>query len=194
MSIEPGAPRVSTVIASFVTSPWQAIVLRWNWKASCLSSAMRATIFFLVNLDAGTDAATRAFATEWCYRAVTAGFYGAMTQSFRHAAPRWQASLAAMVVIPATSHCLELVVHLVRGTPRLAASMAVSIALTMVSTAFHLDAMRNGVLIVGDGRRPILDDLRRLPRLWANLALTPFVVLRRLVRPAASATHAESTR
>ena len=37
--------------------------------------------------------------TEFCYRAITAGFYGALTQAFRKVEPLWQGTLAALAVI-----------------------------------------------------------------------------------------------
>jgi hypothetical protein len=187
-------PRVSTVIGAILTSPWQTIVRRWNWKSACVSSVVRASIFFLANVGAGVDAAAQAFVTEWCYRAVSAGFFGAMTEAFRHAEPRWQATLAVMLLLPATSHGLEFVVHATRGTPNLATSIAISMAFTAGSTVFHLHAMRQGVLVVGDGRRPILDDLRRLPHLWGSLLFVPALHLARLVRGRVRAALPQPTR
>lgn len=69
----------------------------------------------------------------------------------------------ALMLLPAVSHGLELVVHWIRGTPELALSIAASVLLTCVSTAFNLFAMRRGIFVVGDGQRSIVDDLRRTP-------------------------------
>ncbi|MEQ1730248.1 MAG: hypothetical protein ABL982_17925, partial [Vicinamibacterales bacterium] len=72
---------------------------------------------------------------------------------------------AAMIVLPLVAHSLELCVHWLRGTPALTTSIAVSVGFTAVSTAFNLFAMRHGVLIVGQGRRSVVEDLTALPRL-----------------------------
>jgi hypothetical protein len=97
------------------------------------------------------------------YRACTAGFYAALTQSFRHVRPVWQATLTAMVLLPLVSHSIELLVHWWRGTPKLAASILASACFTAVSTAYNLFAMRHGALIVGHDARSLREDLWRTP-------------------------------
>ena len=118
-------------------------------------------------LPAGLPAAWAALVTEFCFRAATAGFYGALTEAFRRVQPERTALLAAMLVLPAVAHTLEAVVHWLRGTPELLVSLAASAAFTVLSTSFNLFAMRRGALVVGDDCRPLLDDLRTLPRLAA---------------------------
>jgi len=141
---------------------------RWNYKAAILSALIRSSLFFSTNLSVSLDAATSAAATEVAFRLATAGFYGALTQAFRHAEPRHAATLSVMVLLPALSHSLELAVHWARGTPALTSSIGASVAFTAVSTAFNLFAMRHGALIVGSGRRSVLEDLAAMPRLLAS--------------------------
>ncbi len=78
--------------------PFQLLILRWNWKAALFSSVCRAVIFFLANLSAGLGAASGAMIAEFAYRALTAGFFGAITQAFRSAEPRRKAFLAVTLV------------------------------------------------------------------------------------------------
>src|SRR5687768_14954859 len=137
----------------------------WNYKTAVLSALVRAGIFFATNAKAGVDAATAAMLTEFCFRFATSGFYGALTQRFRRVEPAWAGTAGAMLLLPALAHSLEFVVHSWRGTPELAASMAASIAFTMLSTAFNLFAMRRGALVVGAGTRTLIDDVRAMPRL-----------------------------
>jgi hypothetical protein len=122
-------------------------------------------IFLVVNLPAGWTAASGAMAAEFLYRAAGAGFYGAFTQALSRARPRWQATLAAFVALPCGSHLIEYFIHEARGTPNIAASIAVSACFTAVTTLFNLYAMRRGVLLAGPDGRPLLEDLRRLPRM-----------------------------
>lgn len=143
-------------------SQWTA---RWNWKAALTSSVVRGGVFFTVNLTAGLDAAQAALVTELVLRALTSGFYGAVTERFSHVEPPWAATATASVLLPLLSHTVELLVHWVRGTEALAASILASAALTVVSTAFNLHLMRHGVLRVGAGSQPFVEDLRALPRL-----------------------------
>jgi hypothetical protein len=145
-------------------NPRETLLLRWNWKASLFSSLCRGGLFFAVNAGAGLDAALSAMYTEFVYRSLTAGFYGAITQQFRKAEPRWLASILVGAGIPLVSHSIELTVHWLRGTPHLRASIGASVAFTIVSTVFNLHAMREGVLVVGEGGGSLLADLRSLPR------------------------------
>lgn len=137
----------------------------WNWKSAVVSSIARGAIFFAANLSAGSGAAMRAMMTELAYRAVTAGFYGSMTERVARSARGPRTTLTALAVIPAIAHVMEFAVHRAAGTPLLAASMAGSVALSVLTTWFNLHAMREGALIAGQGSRPLLDDLGRMPAL-----------------------------
>jgi hypothetical protein len=162
------------VFRELVRHPGRLLVQRWNWKAAVFSSTLRAAIFLFANLSAGWKAATGAMLAEFCYRAVTAGFYGAFTQAFRQAEPAWAAALAVAILLPAVSHSIELAVHLARGTPRIVTSIVASVIFTIVSTLFNWFAMRRGALIVGAEGGSLLQDLKRLPRLiCAFLAAGP---------------------
>jgi hypothetical protein len=102
---------------------------------------------------------------ESCYRALTSGFYSAFTQSFRFAEPAWAASAIPMILIPIISDSLEIFMHSLRGTQRLGATAAASVIFTAISTLFELYIMRHGVLVMGQNRKPLADDLKQIPRL-----------------------------
>lgn len=153
------------VVGALVRQPWSLVVRRWNYKSAVTSAMCRSPLFFVTNLSAGLDAAQAALVTEFLFRFATSGCYGAITQSFRHAVPVRQAMVAAMVILPLLGHSAEAAVHWWRGTSNLGASILASVALTVVSTAFNLFAMRHGVLVVGEGSGTLIDDLRRLPGL-----------------------------
>ena len=154
---------VRHVFTSLLRHPIQLLIVQWNWKAAIMSSVMRALIFFLANVSAGMEAALAAMNTEFFYRACTAGFYAALTQSFRYVKPAWQATLTAMVLLPLISHTIELFIHWQRGTPKLAVSILASACFTAISTAYNLFAMRHGALIVGQDAKSLREDLRRTP-------------------------------
>lgn len=152
---------------------------RWNWKSAIFSSLIRALIFFLCNLTAGWRAATGAMLAEFVYRAITAGFYGALTQLFRDVEPEWAASLTVIFLLPLVSHSVEIAVHALRGTPRLFTSIVTSVIFTMISTTFNQFAMRRCVLIVGQGSGSVWSDLRRIvPMIRSFLACGPVAVFR----------------
>jgi hypothetical protein len=151
--------------------PFGWFVRIWNWKSALLSSVFRAAIFFFANWKARSGAAFAAMLAEFLYRSLTAGFYGAITQKLRRLDPPWHGALAASVLLPALGHSLEWLIHKLRGTPNLRASITASVIFTVVSSLFHLYAMRRGQFIVGQGSRPLLDDMRNVPRLIRDFML-----------------------
>jgi hypothetical protein len=91
----------------------------------------------------------------------------ALTQTFSRARRPW----IALLILPALGHAGEFIVHWSAGTPRLGASVAASVAFSVLTTSFNVFAMRRGALVVGDGAQSLLSDLRRLPRLFASFAV-----------------------
>jgi len=174
-------PTVGGVLSGFVRDPGRHLLAKWNWKSALMSSFFRALIFFFTNLVAGWHAAAGAMMAEMALRGVTSGFYGAVTEAFSTAQPTWAAMTAAMFLLPCFSHSLEFVVHSMRHTPKLGLSIASSVVFTAFSTAFNFFAMQRGALTVGQGSRPLHEDLGRVPCLileflWAG----PRVVLQNL--------------
>jgi len=163
---------ISEAFLNLFRNPADILLRRWNWKSALLSPLFHSQIFLAVNLRAGWKAAVGAMAAEFAYRAVATGFCGALTQAFRGAEPAWMAGIAVAVLLPLVSHSLELLVHWLRGTPNLWASIVASGAFTAVSTVFNWYAMRKGVFVVGEGSASLAADLRRIPRI-----LFEFVIL-----------------
>lgn len=146
-------------------NPFELMVRRWNWKAAFFSSLVRGIIFFIANLTAGWRAATGAMLAEWIYRAATSGFYGAITQTLGEAEPEWHGAAAAMILLPVLSHSLEFLVHWLRHTPHLKASVISSMSFTVISTLFNFYAMRRGTMVVGRNSPSLAQDMRALPRI-----------------------------
>lgn len=176
------AVTVLDVLRRLGTQPGEALIRNWNWKSSLFSSVLRALVFLCANLTAGWRAATGAMLAEFVYRAITAGFYGAITQAFRTAEPAWAAGVVVMILLPLVSHSLEIAIHILRGTPKIVTSIAASVCFTVVSTLFHLYAVRRGALVVESGSDSLGSDLKRLPRLIAGfVSQVPTYLYRRTV-------------
>jgi hypothetical protein len=158
------AVTAAAALSTIVRNPHEVLWRQWNWKSALYSSLCRAGIFFAVNATAGYKAAAGAMLAEFTYRAVTAGFYGSLTQSFRRVEPRWHGTACALALLVTLSHSLELLVHWLRGTPNLGASIAASMCFTVLSTLFNLHAMRQGVFVTDHEARSLWEDLRSLPR------------------------------
>ena len=170
---------VHEALFRLVTNPVDLVVRRWNWKAAFFSSLVRGIIFLIANLTSGWRAAVGAMLAEWLYRALTSGFYGAITQTLGEAEPEWHGALAAMILLPIMSHSLEFLVHWLRHTPHLRASIISSMSLTVVSTLFNFYAMRRGTMLVGRNAASLAQDLRAMPGVIAGfLAVFPLWVWR----------------
>ncbi len=148
----------------------QKVLAAWNWKSALTSSVWRASVFFSTNLPAGLGAALAASRTEFLYRAVAAGFYGALTARLARCHNPRVGTATALVVLPLLAHSLEYLVHRWAGTERLASSMVASVAVTVATTRFNLFAMRRGLLLVGPGRGSLGSDVRRLASLLTGAA------------------------
>jgi len=172
-----GAPSPVSVGDCFrhlVRNPGEMLIARWNWKSALFSSLCRGFLFFFANLHVGLNAASGAMLTEFAYRGVTAGFYGAVTQAFRSAEPRRRAALMVALGVPLASHAIEFTIHWLRGTADLRTSISASVVFTVLSTLFNLHAMRKGVLVVGDGGKPLDADFRSLPGAIASFVASGF--------------------
>ena len=173
-------------MVNLITRPVELVFRRWNWKASFLSSLVRGLIFFFANLAAGWRQATGAMLAEWLYRAITSGFYGAITQTLGEAEPEWQGALAAMILLPVSSHSFEFLVHWLRHTPNLRTSVIASISFTVVSTLFNFYAMRRGTMTVGPTGASLGQDLRAMPGIICGfLTVLPRWVWRSVIGNAA---------
>lgn len=180
--------RLSVVAAHCCRHPVEALIRQWNYKAAITSATVRSLLFLVANATAGWPAALAAAATEFAYRAATAGFHGALTQHLGRVEPARVGWLAAMVCLPLLGHGGEMFVHWTRGTPNLGVSLAASMSLTALSTSFNLFAMRRGVLVVGvPGRQSLWSDLQMLPAVALAFVRMVFAGALRL---AATATRA----
>jgi hypothetical protein len=146
----------------------------WNWKSAFFSSTTRAAVFFFANLSHGLAAARGAMLAEFLYRAMTAGFYGAITQSCRKSAPRGPSVMLLVIALPLVQHTIEFGIHFARGTPAIRTSIVSSIVFTVVSTLFNLHAMRRGVLVAGSGGKSLLEDLKAIPKTIASFLASGF--------------------
>src|ERR1700733_2303578 len=140
---------LQTALLRLAASPRKQIFERWNWKAALFSARVRGFIFLFANLRSGWRAAAGAMLAEWLFRAATSGFYGAITQTLGEVEPEWPGVGSAMVILPVVSHSLEFLLHWLRHTPHLKASLISSITFTVFSTLFNLYAMRRGTMVVG---------------------------------------------
>ncbi len=152
----------------------------WNWKSAVISCAMRGPIFFFATLNLGLKAALASLLLDASFRAVLAGFMGALTQALRYVQPYWVAAGIVIIGMPVVNHTIEYFVH--RNHMRLGVAMGISIGFSMISGAFELFAMRRGTLVTTEHSRSLLQDIIRFPWLVADFFGTGVRALIRLVR------------
>lgn len=148
------------------------LVRSWNWKAAAFSALLRAILFLLINLRAGSGRAVRAMLVEAAYATVAAGFAGAATQRLRHAVPRWATALVVWLVIPLVLLLAQAAVHAAMGTPRLARSLSASFVFAAFATGFNWFAMSRGAFVTGEDRS-FARDLLLVPRLLWQFVTAP---------------------
>jgi len=158
-------------LTELVRNPGELLLRRWNWKVAAFSAALRGGIFLVTNLSAGWEAARGAMLAEFVYRALTAGFYGAVSQQMGRITPPAKGTLAAMLIVPAFAHLIEFCIHTLRGTPNLHNSIAASVAFSILSVLFNLHIMRAGAMIIGKEGRTFTEDMRMMPRLILSFIL-----------------------
>ncbi len=170
---------LAEAVAEIVANPWTRLVREWNWKSALFSSLIRGGIFFATNATAGVHAATGALMAEVAFGITTSGFYGSLVQVLRKVEPLWKAGLAVGLMMPCILHTLEFAVHWNRGTPKIGLSLFVSVLFTIFSMLFNLYAMRRGVMVVGEGQRPLLQDLSLIPGVIAGFFATGAMLCRK---------------
>lgn len=180
----PASHTVGDAALNLLRHPVETLVRRWNWKSAVLSALTRGALFFLANLRAGFSAALGAMFIEAAFYIVVAGFYGSATEAFRRARPAWLALLIMMLVMPATNHTLEFLLHWASGTRKLTTSIVASVSLSMISAVFNLFAMQRGAFIVGTERQSLLEDFRQLPAIvYDFITFLPRVLWQWRIRP-----------
>jgi len=153
---------VWSVLGSIACHPLQFVLSRWNWKAGLVSAVMRGTIFFLTALGGGLAIAVRALLVDVAFRVPLSGLCAAVIQEVRWAQPAWAAITVALGVVPLAAHTIEIAVHWFARTPWLWRGVAVSIALSIVSSAVELFLMRHQIMLVGPEGSSLGSDIRRL--------------------------------
>ena len=147
-----------------------SLLAEWNWKAGAVSGILHGLIFFVVNLRAGSSAATKAMVVEAVYSILTAGLAGTVTQRLRHAVPQVATAMVVWIALSVALLLGRLCVHVAMGTPKLRGSLAASFVFAALASGFNWFAMSRGAFITGEGRS-FARDLLLVPKLiWQFLA------------------------
>jgi hypothetical protein len=167
---------VHQVVSRMWADPRNSVIRRWNWKSALFGAAIRGMIFFLINRTSGR--ALIAMFAEFLLFVCISGFFGAVTQNFRHARPWWLARLAVIMLVIGTTHSIEFVLHnWVVDTPRAVASSIASTGFTILSTTFSFFVMRRGAMVIGADGDTFGNDMKRMPLLVFRFVTAPLKLL-----------------
>jgi hypothetical protein len=175
-------PGVWSVVRKLLRHPVHSFITCWNWKAGALSVILRAPVYVATTFRHGWEAATLAGAAEAAFSAAAAGVYAAFTEAVRYSEPQFVVGLLLLVVLPAITLALDALLHYLVRTTNLVAGVAVSLVVSVLSSAFNWYSMRRGTLLIGPKARPFTSDVASLPILIARFLSEPFVLLWRALR------------
>lgn len=156
---------VGQALSMLLRNPWQQLVLRWNGKAALLSAMFRGVIFLVASIKSHHGGRSSGVLAEALFGAVSAGFFGTLTQALRFARPAWLADLLLAGIFPLVFQVGDFFFHAALGTQVFRIVMIASAVFTVFSSLFNLYIMRRGTLLVGDEGKPFSQDLSSLPRL-----------------------------
>ena len=182
-------PGVRLVLRQLLRHPVHSFIRCWNWKSAALSCMLRTPVYVITTLRHGWQAVTLAAIVEAGFSAGAAGVYAAITEAVRDAQPEFAVAVLLLVILPTITLALDALTHYLTRTPNLLAGVLLSLAVTVVSSAFNWYSMRRGTLLVGPGGRSFSSDLAALPMLIARFVAQPFKSLWRnlkMVRAAAA--------
>jgi hypothetical protein len=174
---------VGTVLAIVLRHPVRMLGLRWNFKTATLSALCRGAVFLAAVCRSHHAGRVEAVLLEALYFAVASGIFGALAQSLRSARPAWITEILLFLVVPVLLQSLEFAVHMLFGTATFRAGLFASAALTALSAAFNLYAMRRGALLIGREGKTFGNDICSLPGLALKFLLAmPASLARFLLR------------
>ncbi len=130
-----------------------------------LSAIFRGGIFLAASLKSHHAGRSSGVVAEALFGAMSAGFFGTLTQSLRFADPQWAAGLLLAGIYPLLFQLCDLSFHAALGTQVFRDGMIASAVFTALSAAFNLYIMRRGTLLVGKDGNSFAQDLSALPRL-----------------------------
>ncbi len=163
--VKPVSVPVGRALMTLVRNPWTLLVRRWNSKAALLSAIFRGLIFLIASIKSHHAGRLGGVLAEALFGAVSAGFFGTLTQALRFAEPQWAAELLLAGILPLLFQLGDLCFHASLGTQVFRIGMIASAGFTVFSSLFNLYIMRRGTLLVGEEGKPLNEDLGALPRL-----------------------------
>jgi len=161
----PNSVSVGQALLALLRNPWRQLILRWNAKAALLSAIFRGVIFLVASIKSHHAGRSSGVLAEALFGALSAGFFGTLTQALRFAEPQWAAGLLLAGIFPLLFQIGDLYFHAALGTQVFHTGMIASAVFTALAAAFNLYVMRRGAMLVGEEGKPFMQDLSAMPQL-----------------------------
>lgn len=129
---------------------------------------------------------------EIAYVTVTAGLYAGLQQRALALRSRLAGNAVIVFGVPWLAQALDWLTHRVTGASAPARATLAMCAYATLSALFHLHVMRRGAFLTGRQGRPLLEDLRRVPRLVAGFGAAPLQMAAALSSRAARTLDVEA--
>lgn len=170
-SAQPESVSVGQALLHLLRDPWRNVVLRWNGKAALLSAMFRGSIFLIASIKSHHAGHSSGALAEALFGAISAGFFGTLTQTLRFARPKWLVELLLAGIYPVLFQVGDFYFHAAVEAQVFRAGMIASATFTALSAAFNLYSMRRGTLLVGKEGKAFSQDLSALPRLALSFVI-----------------------
>jgi len=119
----------------------------WNWKTAALSSGCRVALVTIPAIRFGAHTALRAALLELAITTLLGGFYGGISEAFRHLQPFWKAAGCAAIVVAGVQNSTEFLLHGYFKNPARGAGVLLSLTFTVIGTCASVYLMRRGILL-----------------------------------------------
>lgn len=152
---------------------WLFPLTHWNWKAALVTAICRAAACMAALWHSPLRSREHFGAVEAAYVLLTAGIFSAWQQQALDVKPRRLAWVITVLAIPLGSLAADSALHLWLDHGNMRALGIGAVIVTIVSAIFHWHVMQNGALLVGEGSRSFIDDMKQMPRLAASFVTGP---------------------
>jgi len=149
----------------------------WNWKCALLSASARSIVYLVAMTRSESRESLWVVLVEMVYVTLTAGLYAGMQQRALGFRSRLLGNLTIAFGVPWLSLILDWLTHRAAGAVAPAKATLFVCVFATVSALFHLHVMRRGAFLTGHLGRSLLDDFRRMPRLFAGFVIAPVALL-----------------
>jgi hypothetical protein len=161
----------------------------WNWKTALIAAVIRGLVFLLA---LGNHGGKRSALVEIVYVVLTSGFYSAMQQGLLAVRPLWLSRMGIVAGVPTLALAVDCLAHIAAGSASPKGVTLGVLVFSLISAAFHLHVMENGVMLTGSEGASFVSDMKAVPRLLLSFVTTPLNWAASAIKPALPVAEIEA--